>query len=526
MAEELEFIGLSVASGQKLLLSKARGALRSGELVAVVGRSGSGKTLLTKAIMGLLPEQLRAEGQILLDGQRLDQLSDKAMDQVRGRSISMLFQQPKRVMNPRMTIRSHLLEALGAHGWGKAKQQEGQVLSLLEEVGLSPAADVAGLRPDQLSGGMAQRAMLAVALAADPEFILADEPTSSLDSILKAEVLQLLRRKQQERGVGVLFITHDIASIQHIADRVVVVSDGQIVDQCPTAQIFSKDRHAKTRELVEAALPPVRQPRAENSDCLIQAAEASRNYTRRAKGPAALKPTSISLHTGKVMGVVGRSGSGKSTFARLLAGLEQPTSGQILDKRQGGKATRVQVIAQEPYSSFDPRLPIRTSMSAAVHRLPQNHASERLSQALAQVGLPEELLERRPGQCSGGQLQRLAIARALLTDPQVLICDESTSALDSVAQRHILDLLLELRDTIGLGLVVISHDMDVICYVSDDVAVFFEGELVEHRPLNDFLANAEHQHSKDLVAALDITAAVSSAGGPPEIFKSSETNGC
>ncbi|UUX58701.1 ABC transporter ATP-binding protein [Glutamicibacter halophytocola] len=511
MAKELEFIDLSVSSGQKLLLSKARGALRSGELVAVVGRSGSGKTLLTKAIMGLLPEQLQAEGQVLLDGQRLDQLGDKAMDQVRGRRISMLFQQPKRVMNPRMTIRAHLLEAMGSHGWGKARQHEHQVLALLEEVGLFPAAQIAGKRPDQLSGGMAQRAMLAIALAADPEFILADEPTSSLDSILKAEVLQLLRRKQQERGVGVLFITHDIASIQHIADRVVVVSDGQIVDQCPTAQIFSKDRHAKTRELVDAALPALREPRTRSSGCLLESVEASKNYTRRAKGQAALKPTSLRLHGGQVLGVVGRSGSGKSTFARLLAGLEQPTTGHIITKHKDEVDTRVQVIAQEPYSSFDPRLAIRTSMSAAVHRLPVEQARERMAQAMIQVGLPEELLERRPGQCSGGQLQRLAIARALLTNPQVLICDESTSALDSVAQRHILDLLLELRDKMGLSLVVISHDMDVIRYASDDVAVFYEGELVEHRPLNDFLANAEHQHSKDLVAALDITAAATAA---------------
>lgn len=512
MTKELEFIDLSVSAGEESLLSEARGALRAGELVAVVGRSGSGKTLLTKAIMGLLPEQLHAEGQILLDGQRLDQLTDQQMNAVRGRRISMLFQQPKRVMNPRMTIRAHLLEAMGAHGWGKAKAHEEHVLSLLEEVGLFPAAQIASQRPDQLSGGMAQRAMLAIALAGDPEFILADEPTSSLDSILKAEVLQLLRRKQQERGVGVLFITHDIASIQHIADRVVVVSAGQIVDQCPTAQLFSKDRHAKTRELVEASLPVIHERRADSSVRLLEAVEASKNYTRRAKGEAALKPTSLRLHGGQVLGVVGRSGSGKSTFARLLAGLEQPTSGQIINHHGNDSPTRVQIIAQEPFSSFDPRLSIRTGMSAAVHRLSDAEAKERMTRAMAQVGLPEELLDRRPGQCSGGQLQRLAIARALLTKPQVLICDESTSALDSVAQRHILDLLLELRDKMGLSLVVISHDMDVIRYVSDDVAVFYEGALVEHRRLNDFLTNAEHQHSRDLIAALDMTAAVSTNG--------------
>lgn len=512
MTKELEFTDLSVSAGEKPLLSKACGALRAGELVAVVGRSGSGKTLLTKAIIGLLPQSLHAEGQILLDGQRLDQLSDKELDAVRGRRISMLFQQPKRVMNPRLTIRAHLLEAMGVRGRNKARKHEDQVRSLLEEVGLSPATDIASKRPDQLSGGMAQRAMLAIALAADPEFILADEPTSSLDSILKSEVLQLLRRKQQERGVGVLFITHDIASVQHIADRIVVISDGQIVDQCPTAQIFSKDRHAKTRELVEASLPSVRGPRTDSSVCLLEAVDASKNYTRRAKGPAALQPTTLSIHGGQVLGVVGRSGSGKSTFARLLAGLEQPTTGQIIDRQQSEKATRVQVIAQEPYSSFDPRLSLRTSISAAVHRLPESQASERMAQAMVQVGLPNELLDRRPGQCSGGQLQRIAIARALLTEPQVLICDESTSALDSVAQRHILDLLLRLRHQMGLSLVVISHDMDVIRYVSDDVAVFFEGELVERRPLADFLTSPMHQHSKDLVAALDLTAVAAAHG--------------
>ncbi len=504
MTESLEFADLSVRSAESTLLTAMSGAIRAGELVAVVGRSGSGKTLLTKAILGLLPPQLQAEGKILLNGDSIGHLQGKAMDAVRGQRIGMLFQQPKRVLNPRMSIRAHLLEALGVFGPGKAKRHEEKVLSLLEEVGLVPAADVAGKRPDQLSGGMAQRAMLAIALAADPEFILADEPTSSLDSILKAETLQLLRSKQLERGLGVLLITHDIASIQHIADRVLVVSGGTIVDHCLTSQLFAKDSHKKRRELIEAALPSGHDPRHFAANPVVQALGVGKNYTRKAKGPAALQATNATLHAGEVLGVVGRSGSGKSTFARLLAGLEKPTEGQILLPFREGKKPVVQLIAQEPYSSFDPRLPLRTSLLAAVHRLPADEASIEIENAFDQVGLQADLLDRRPGQCSGGQLQRAAIARALLAKPQVLVCDESTSALDSVAQRQILDLLLGLRSQLGLSLVVISHDMGVIRYVSDNVAVFYEGQLVEHRRIDDFLSSPEHPHSKDLVAALGI----------------------
>ncbi|MFJ2618416.1 ABC transporter ATP-binding protein [Glutamicibacter sp. NPDC087344] len=503
MTRELVFTDLCVTSARKSLLSTVSGSLQAGELVAVVGRSGSGKTMLTKAIMGLLPAQLELTGQVVLDGQRIDQLKSQDMDQVRGQRIGMLFQQPKRVLNPRLSIRAHMLEALGAYGWGKSRLHEAKIHSLLEEVGLFPAAEIAGKLPDQLSGGMAQRAMLAIALAADPDFILADEPTSSLDSTLKAEVLQLLRSKQQERSLGVLLITHDISSIRSIADRVVMVSDGAIVDQCSTTELFAEDRHPLTQELVQASLPATHPGREVSATALLQSVEAGKNYTRKAKGPAALAPTTLTLHTGEILGVVGRSGSGKSTFARLLAGLEKPSTGQIIAPEGTTEIPAVQVISQEPYASFDPRLPLRTGLLAAVHRLPAEQATDEIMQALAKVGLPPELLERKPGQCSGGQLQRMSIARALLVKPQVLICDESTSALDSVAQRHILDLLLELREQLGVGLVVISHDLEVIRYVSDSVAVFFEGRLVEHRSLGDFLSSPEHPHSKDLVAALD-----------------------
>ncbi|MFL4473533.1 ABC transporter ATP-binding protein [Paeniglutamicibacter sp. MACA_103] len=503
MASQLEIKDLSVRAGTNLLLDGISCSVRSGELVAVVGRSGSGKTMLTKAIMGLLPSGLQATGQILLDGQRLDTLGERHKDAVRGRKIGMLFQQPKRVMNPRMTVRAHLLEAMGATGFRKPGNAEKNIESLLQEVGLSPAAEIARMRPDQLSGGMAQRVMLAIALAADPAYILADEPTSSLDSILKAEILELLRRRQLERGLGILLITHDIASVQHIADRVIVVSDGAIVDQCPTSAMFSAPRHEKTRELLSATASVTREPQEIATHCVLRADAVGKNYTRRAKGAAALNPTSMSLHAGEVLGVVGRSGSGKSTFARLLAGLERPTHGEITGQTEGAQSTGVQIIPQEPFGSFDPALDLRTSLMAAVHRLPDSEAAQLIERAVARVGLPVRLLDRLPAQCSGGQLQRMAIARALLVQPDVLICDESTSALDSVAQRHILDLLLQLRERMGISLVVISHDMDVIRYVSDRVAVFYAGNLVELEPLAQFLAAPEHPHSQQLVRSVD-----------------------
>lgn len=375
-----------------------------------------------------------------------------------------------------MTVRAHLLEAMGATGFRKPRNADQRITSLLQEVGLSPAAEIGRMRPDQLSGGMAQRVMLAIALAADPAYILADEPTSSLDSILKAEILELLRRRQLERGLGILLITHDIASVQHIADRVIVISDGAIVDQCPTSAMFSAPRHEKTRELLSATVSVTKEPHEIATHCILRADAVGKNYTRRAKGAAALNPTSMSLHAGEVLGVVGRSGSGKSTFARLLAGLERPTHGEVTGHPEGAKSTGVQIIPQEPFGSFDPALDLRTSLMAAVHRLPDSEAAGLIERAVAQVGLPLRLLDHPPAQCSGGQLQRMAIARALLVRPDVLICDESTSALDSVAQRHILDLLLQLRERMGISLVVISHDMDVIRYVSDRVAVFYAGE--------------------------------------------------
>lgn len=493
---------LNVTIGGVPLLRSLSFDLRAGEFLAVVGRSGSGKTLLTRAVDRLLPAGSISTGSISVDGLELSSLDDRAMDAVRGRRVAMLFQQPKRVLNSRMSVRSHLIEAMGlpplAAHW-KRKALDSRIAEMLDDVGLSDKDDVAGMLPGQLSGGMAQRVMLAIALAADPGYILADEPTSSLDPILKSEVMALLRRKQRERDLGVLFITHDIASIERSADRIIVINEGMIVEEGTRQELFASAQHPVTRELLHAAEVPVRARLREHKSVIVEAQGVSRSFGRRRRR-IALYPTNVALEEGEILGVLGRSGSGKSTFARILANLDIPSTGTVTRGDGQGSSTRVTLIAQEPYSSFDPTLTLRESLSAAVSGLSRDAADERIREAVTQVGLPWELLKRLPARCSGGQLQRMAIARALLVDPQVLICDESTSALDSVAQRHILDLLLELNEVMGLALIVISHDLDVIRYVSDRVAVFYEGEVVEDRPLAEFLSTPKHPYSKRLVA--------------------------
>ncbi|MHA7219325.1 ATP-binding cassette domain-containing protein [Arthrobacter sp. MDT1-48-3] len=482
-----------------------------GEFVALVGGSGSGKTLTAMSCLRLLPPRLAITGgSIRLGDLDLTRAAEQELNGVRGGRLGMLFQQPGRMFNPNRTVGQHLREPLRLHSGLRGVGAYSRALELLAEVGFPDPARGLKAYPHQLSGGMAQRAMTAVALAGQPEMLLADEPTSALDKVLERQILQLLDRERRERGLGILYITHNIASVAAYADRVLVMSAGSIVEEGVTSELLARPRNPYTRELLTAArLAPEsrrRQPSAEREILVLDGVGKS-FPAPRGKRHTALEDVSLSLRRGEILGILGQSGSGKSTLAKAVVGLESVDTGSITrspDGAGGDRITAVQLVFQEPHSAFDPRMTLRTSLRAPLHarrELTPRERDDRISAAMEEVDLDESLLERHPGQCSGGQLQRATIARALLLEPRILICDEATSALDALSQRTILNLLLRLQREHHLSLVVISHDMDVVRYMCDRVAVILQGRVVEVAQTRDFFATPLHPHSRTLVAA-------------------------
>jgi peptide/nickel transport system ATP-binding protein len=490
------------------LLSGVSLAVEPGEFVALVGSSGSGKTLTAMSCLRLLPPQLEiTAGSIRLGDQDLARAREPELNAVRGGRLGMLFQQPKRMFNPNRTIGNHLKEPLRLHAGLRGSKARAKALELLAEVGFADPGK--GLRsfPHQLSGGMAQRAMTALALAGQPDMLLADEPTSALDKMLERQVLQLLDRERRERGLGILYITHNLASVAAYADRVLVMNAGSIVEGGPAGELLTRPATEYARDLLAAAqLAPAsrRRPSPGEGDVLVLD-KVGKRFGRR-RGNTVLEDVSLTLRRGEILGVLGQSGSGKSTLAKAIVGLEEASAGTISRRFDGGAArpTAVQLVFQEPHGAFDPRMTLWASLQAPL--LPRRDLSpaqrdKRIAAAFKEVELDAGLLDNRPGQCSGGQLQRATIARALLLEPQVLICDEATSALDALTQRTILNLLLRLQREHDLSLIVISHDMDVVRYMCDRVAVLLEGRVVEVAETRDFFAAPRHPHSRALVDA-------------------------
>jgi peptide/nickel transport system ATP-binding protein/microcin C transport system ATP-binding protein len=426
----------------------------------------------------------------------------------------MLFQQPKKMFNPNRTIRNHVKEPLKLHGGLRGKAADAKVLDLLAEVGFEDPEWGARAYPHQLSGGMAQRAMTAVALAGQPEMLLADEPTSALDKVLESQILGLLDRERSQRGLGILYITHNLSSVSAFADRIVVMHKGKILESGTTEAVLGNPQSSYTRSLLDASnLMPtsLTDARPQEREVLTLRNVVKHFGSGRRRGRPALDSITLDVRQGEILGVLGQSGSGKSTLARAIVGLDGISGGSITRPPAAGgpgSPTAVQLVFQEPQDSFDPRMTIRTSLEAPLRtsrRLPATltaaERSLRLAAAMEEVELEPSLLDRRPGECSGGQLQRLTIARALLMEPEVLICDEATSALDALTQRNILDLLQRLRRDRGLSLVMITHDMDVVRHMCQRVAVLFQGRLVELTDTHKFFTEPQHEHSKDLVAA-------------------------
>ncbi|KGD94342.1 ABC transporter ATP-binding protein [Rhizobium sp. YS-1r] len=523
-----------------------------GETVAIVGESGSGKSVTSLSIMRLLsPGSSRIEGKILLAGKNLLALSEKEMRGVRGNDASMIFQEPMTSLNPIFTIGRQISEVLTRHKGLSKHEARAETVRLLEKVRIPNASARFDDYPHQFSGGMRQRVMIAMALASRPKLLIADEPTTALDVTIQGQILDLIKVLQEEEGMSVLFITHDMGVVAEIADRTIVMYRGEAVESGPTEEIFHRGKHPYTRALL-SAVPrlgsmrnrkwPTRFPVVDVSTG--EAAEpaevagtvdtrktpvlAVRNlvtrfpirsglFARQTGAVHAVENISFDLFQGETLSLVGESGCGKSTTGRSIMRLIEPTGGEVaLDgydvlhlDQVGLRNMRktIQMIFQDPFSSLNPRMTVGQAIAEPFikHRLgTAKQAREKTADLLRKVGLSPDMASRYPHEFSGGQRQRIAIARVLSLDPKVIVADESVSALDVSIKAQVCNLLLDLQQSLNLAFLFISHDMAVVERVSHRVAGMYLGEIVEIGPRAAVFENPQHPYTKKLMAAVPV----------------------
>ncbi|AXW88348.1 glutathione ABC transporter ATP-binding protein [Lonsdalea britannica] len=526
--------------------------VRAGETVAVVGESGSGKSVTSLSVMRLLdPRSSRIEGRIMLNGKDILSLPEKAMREVRGNDAAMIFQEPMTSLNPVFTIGRQISEVLRQHkGLGKAAARE-ETLRLLDKVRIPNPSARFDDYPHQFSGGMRQRVMIAMALASKPRLLIADEPTTALDVTIQGQILDLIKTLQEEEGMAVLFITHDMGVVAEIADRTLVMFRGEQVETGDTADVFRHGKHPYTRALL-AAVPtlgsmdgqpwPLRFPRIDmHSGDVIPAGNVA-NTVQSGKTPVlsvknlvtrfdlrsgllgrssgavhAVENVSFDLFQGETLALVGESGCGKSTTGRSIIRLIEPHSGEVqLDGYDvlnldvvGLRTMRrsAQMIFQDPFSSLNPRMTVGAAVAEPMikHRLASpSEARQKVAELLDRVGLSPSMMDRFPHEFSGGQRQRVAIARALALNPKVIIADESVSALDVSIKAQVCNLLLDLQAQFNIAFLFISHDMAVVERVSHRVAVMRLGEIVEIGPREAIFARPQHPYTQKLMAAVPV----------------------
>jgi peptide/nickel transport system ATP-binding protein len=499
--------------------------LRRGEVFALVGESGSGKSMTALAIMRLLPEGLRyGGGCIYLQDTELLSLPEAAMQRIRGRRIAMIFQEPMSALNPVMTIGEQIGEALKLHLGLCGRKQRERVIQLLQEVGIPEPETRLDWYPHQLSGGQRQRVMIAMALACEPDVLIADEPTTALDVTIQAQILDLLKSLQRKRGLAVLFITHDMGVVAEIADRVAVMYQGEIVEQADTRHFLTDPEHPYTQQLLKNALPlRVLKPEPKNQSLLeakgikVWFQQGGGWFSRKKRVTRAVDGVDLTIRPGETLALVGESGSGKSTLGMALLRLNELTDGQILFDEQvdlaklNERALRpwrrhIQVIFQDPFAAFNPRMTVGESIREGMVTLrvgPQDKASqrERVAELLQKVGLQPEHMDRYPHEFSGGQRQRLGIARALAVEPRLIICDEPTSALDVTVRAQIIDLLNELQQEQGVSYLFITHDLSILPRIAHRVAVMQQGKIVEEGEVEQVLREPQHPYTQQLLEA-------------------------
>lgn len=541
--------------------------VNAGETLALVGESGSGKTLSCRAILRILPStaQIRS-GQIVLNcrGSDIDlaRLGERKLRGIRGDRVSMIFQEPMRSLSPLHRIGDQIGEVLTLHRDYSTNDAKQQVLAEFERVGFNDPERAYCAYPFEMSGGMQQRAMIAMATVAKPELLIADEPTTALDMTTQAQVLGLLKRLQAESGMALILVTHDLGVVANMADQVVVMNKGRVMESGSSALVLGSPAHPYTKKLFAAApvipefVQPVAQPQA--TDMILNLREVSKTYGVRlgngwlpSHSIRAVNGVTLSVPRGKVVAIVGESGSGKSTCARIALGAESADPGGLVYFKESPDADAIdvqtlnpaqrcdfqrkaQMVFQDPHSSLSPRMQILDALTEPLDIHGIGTPAERRDRAielLEQVGLDPSMLRRYPHAFSGGQRQRLSIARALALRPRLLVCDEPTSALDVSVQAQILDLLEEIRDRLQLSYLFISHDLAVVARIADEVAVMRRGRIVEQAPPEVLLANPKHPYTQALIAAhpepdihrpIDLDTVALGAGEPdtwPDAFR-------